>query len=147
MQSKNEIGRMLGALHRNARNYFHHEFSRIGFGGGSHAFLMVLYKQDGVSQNELSTILNFDKAHATRAIQKLMQLGYITRERDEKDHRVYRIYLTEKARAKQEEIQKVLGNWTDIIAADLSAEEIEIFTTLLSKMTVNAREFLKQGKC
>jgi DNA-binding MarR family transcriptional regulator len=147
MQPEKNIGRMLGALHRNGRNYFYRELAPFGLGGGVHSFLMVLYERDGLSQNELSAILNFDKAHATRAVQKLLKLGFITREQDEKDRRLYHIYLTEKARAHQHEIDNVLRTWMNVITAGLSKDELETLNQLLEKMTDNARQFMKQQKC
>ena len=143
MQHNHEIGRLLGTLHRNARNYFHREFASFGLVGGVHSFLVVLYHQDGLSQNELSRILNFDKAHTTRAIQKLMDSGFIERKRDDVDHRCYRIYLTEKARAHEGEIKEIIHTWTHAISSGLSDSEIQTLIELLDKMTKNVRDLVK----
>ncbi|MCK4835210.1 MAG: MarR family transcriptional regulator, partial [Candidatus Aminicenantes bacterium] len=140
------IGRRLGYLHRQAQRYFHREFSRLGIGGGTHSFLMFLYHHDGVTQQELSHCLHFDKAHTTRAIQKLIDLGYIIKEKNPEDQRAYRIYLTEKAHAVKPEIKKVLQRWTDLLASGFSAQERETAIGLLTRMTENVAEIGQEGK-
>ncbi|WP_243466358.1 MFS transporter [Methanosarcina mazei] len=46
----------------------------------------------------LSDYLKIDKGTTARAIQKLVDEGYVFRQRDEKDRRSYRVFLTEKGK-------------------------------------------------
>lgn len=142
MTAKDQLGRLLGALHRSARNYFRREFLNTELGGGAHSFLLLLFHEDGLTQHELTQRLNFDKAHTTRAIQRLKAAGYITRQRDPKDHRAYRIYLTQKARQLEPEIRRILGHWSEVISDGLSDAELEDLVNLLGRMNENARAFL-----
>ncbi|MBN1364984.1 MAG: winged helix-turn-helix transcriptional regulator [Syntrophaceae bacterium] len=142
MEQKESIGRMLGYLYRNSQKYFHKEFSKLDLGGGTHFFLKFLYHHDGVTQNELSTRLNFNKAHTARAIQKLIDIGYITKEKDEKDHRAFRIHLTHKAKKIESEIQKVLDSWSNIITNGFTQDEKKRMMELLKKMTDNIDDYM-----
>lgn len=146
MNNQESIGRMLGCLHRNAKKYFHKEFSKLALASGSHAFLMMLYQHDGVHQNDLSYTLHFDKAHTTRAIQKLVELGYIRKESDPGDHRAYRIYLTDRAKAIEPEIKRVLCSWSSIITNGFSKDEKHLTLELLSKMIANVEDFMRTKK-
>jgi DNA-binding MarR family transcriptional regulator len=147
MESGESIGRTLGCLHRNAQKYFHREFSKLGLGSGTHLFLMLLHHHhDGVTQNEISNRLHFDKAHTARAIQRLIELGYITKEKDATDNRAYRIYLTDKARQIMPDIKRVLKSWSDILAAGLSETEQKQAMALLKKMSENAVEFMGEER-
>jgi DNA-binding MarR family transcriptional regulator len=47
------------------------------------------------SQNELAGQLCLDKSSLSRTVEGLVQIGLLARVIDQKDHRVYRIFLTE----------------------------------------------------
>lgn len=143
MESKESIGRLLGCLHRQAQKYLHREFSKLELGSGTHLFLMLLHHQDGITQNELTTRAHIDKAHTTRAIQRLVELGYISREKDEHDQRAYRIFLTDKAHKIMPEIKRVLKMWTAIISNGFSETEVKQTLSLLSKMSENAVKYME----
>jgi len=142
MKNRESIGRMLGCLHRQAQRYFHREFSKLDLGSGTHVFLILLHHHDGVTQQELTAKLHFDKAHTTRAIQKLMKLGYVKKEKDPDDLRAFRIHLTEKAQDIVPQVKKVLRSWSDILSKDFSPEEKRTAMELLQKMTSNAVDYM-----
>jgi DNA-binding MarR family transcriptional regulator len=143
---KMSIGRMLGYLHRQALRYLNREFSGLGLNGGLHAFLMYLYHHDGITQKELSEYLHIDKAHTTRVVHKLIDLGYIFKRRNPCDQRSYLIYFTEKARAVEGHIHQVLHNWTDRLSNGFSAKERETVVELLSRMIENLAESDRQSQ-
>lgn len=146
MANKEVLCRLLGALHRSAKNYFHREFSNSDLSGGAHAFLMLLFHEDGLTQQDLSTRLNFDKAHTTRSIQRLIASGFISRQRDANDQRAYRIYLTDKAKQMEHEFKKILSQWSSVISTGFSDVELQILVNLLDRMNTNAQTFLGGGK-
>lgn len=59
-------------------------------------YLLELSHQDGLSLNELSRAIFINKAYTTRAVVRLDELGYVTRQLDASDHRVTKIYLTDR---------------------------------------------------
>lgn len=131
------LGRMLGYLYRRAQGHFNREFVRLGLNGGIHSFLMFLYRHDGLTQQELSESLHFDKAHTTRVIHRLIDLGYVVKRRNPFDQRSYRIYLTEKARVVRADIHRVLHNWTDRLARGFSSRERKQLVDMLARMIEN----------
>lgn len=87
-------------------------------------FLIVLYKQDGINQEEISERLNIYKGTTARAIKKLEEAELIKRCRDEKDKRAYKVYLTDKAKDIKEEIFNILHQWDDELVRGITEEEI-----------------------
>jgi DNA-binding MarR family transcriptional regulator len=61
-------------------------------------FLISIYKNDGISQQELSRRFSINKAMAARSVKKLYDLGYITRKSSKLDRREYGLYITERGR-------------------------------------------------
>jgi len=143
MRKKESIGRILGCLHRHGSMYLHRQFFTWDLGIGSHHFLLILAHQDGLTQAELTQAMHFDKANTARAVQKLLDSGYVQKQQDPADHRAVRIYLTHKGKALVPKIRSVLRNWTDILTAGLSPTEKEETLRLLRKMVYNAVEYVR----
>lgn len=98
-------------------------------------FLVNLYKNDGINQEDLAEILNIDKGTTARAIKKLEDEGFIRREKDERDKRAYKLYITDKAKEIKEEVYSILIEWEEVLLCDLTKEEIIIIKELLKKIS------------
>ena len=98
-KSREPIGKYISQLYRKGGTQISKEISTFGIGQGQLMFLTQLYKQDGISQEELTEILRIDKGTTARAIKKLEEENLVTRIKDEQDRRAYKVYLTEKAKS------------------------------------------------
>lgn len=138
MNPNNEyLGKYISLIYRQANAFFTKEFSKFGFGSGQYMFMIHLYKNDGISQEELSESINIDKGTTAKAIKKLEELNFITRSKDEKDKRVNRIYLTAKAINIKDDFFKVLSQWENILTSELNHEEITKGLNILNKISQN----------
>ncbi len=87
-----------------------------------------------------------DKATTTRAIIKLIKIGYVRRERDPQDLRAYRLFVTPKAREIAPEIRRVLQAWAVILTEGLTDEEKEMASALLRHMRNNVLRYKAVGE-
>ena len=78
-----------------------------------------------------------------RAIRKLEDDGYVTREQHPTDERAYRVLLTERARREEPAIRAILRGWTAGATRGLSEEEFSQLAELLTRMIDNAAEMLR----
>jgi len=140
------IGRWISILYRIGQVYVTKELESLQIGRGQHAFLTVLFHQEGISQGELARILNMDKGSVAHALQKLEKAGFVERKRDKVDRRINLVYLTEKARSIESRLFLVLASWTDKLADGFSDEERRYTLTLLRRMAENAARALEQKK-
>ena len=69
-------------------------------------FLMEMYKNDNMSQEQLSKNLIIDKSATARAIKSLEEKEYIIRKKDDNDKRSYDVFITELGEKKVDEILK-----------------------------------------
>ena len=139
-------GRLIACLHHQARSYFEKELAPYDLGSGAMPVLKALLHQDGINQQELSENLHVDKATTTRAITKLVNIGYVRRERDPEDQRAYRLFVTQKAQDIASEIRRVLQSWTAILTEGLADEEKETALALLQHMHNNALRHRAAGE-
>ena len=139
MNNKNNeyFGRYISILYRLSSVFYSKEFHKFGIGAGQYMFMIHLYKNDGISQEKLSELINIDKGTTAKAIKKLEELGYVERNKDISDKRVNKIYLTEKALEIKDEFLASLTKWEDILTSNLSDEEILYGLKILNKLTKN----------
>lgn len=131
------IGKYISEIYRNSCRFFSREFSKLNLGVGQYIFLIQLYKNDGINQEELSDSLKIDKANTARAIKRLEEEGYVTRERCKDDKRAYNVFLTEKALNIKEEFFGILKAWEANITEPLTEEEVITVKNILKKITMN----------
>ncbi|AFM01164.1 MULTISPECIES: MarR family winged helix-turn-helix transcriptional regulator [Desulfitobacterium] len=131
------IGRCISILYRQSQAHFSKELQSYKIGSGQYAVLLALKKDDGVTQERLSTLLGIDRANITRAVTKLQNEGYILRKPDEEDKRIWRIYLTEQGRELLPILEGILGEWSSMMVKGLSPDQINILAKNLKTMTEN----------
>jgi DNA-binding MarR family transcriptional regulator len=138
------LGKYISILYRSGAMYFNHNFQDCNIGSGQYPFIIFLSRNEGVTQEEMSSSLYIDKGTTAKAVKKMEQAGYVRREVDEKDKRAYRVYLTEEGRNITMEIFKVLHSWNDILTSDFTEEEKKLALNLLQRMVGNKNKELKK---
>ena len=128
------IGKYISQIYRKGNSFISKEISKFGIGSGQIMFLIELYKNDGISQEELSEILNIDKATTCRAIKKLEKEELLIKVKDENDKRAYKLYLTEKSKSIEDNIKNALNEWEKHISKELSQEEVNILINMKKKI-------------
>ena len=131
------IGKYISQIYRKGNSFISKEISKFGIGSGQIMFLIELYKNDGISQEELSEILNIDKATTCRAIKKLEKEELLIKVKDENDKRAYKLYLTEKSKSIEDNIKNALNEWEKHISKELSQEEVNILINILKKICIS----------
>lgn len=115
MYDEEFVGKAISYLYRYEQIYIEKKIEPYSISSGQFPFLMRLYREDGINQESLSDYLKIDKGTTTRAIQKLIDEGYVYRLRDEEDRRSYKIFLTEKGKNLKSDMKKIVSEWEDIL--------------------------------
>jgi DNA-binding MarR family transcriptional regulator len=98
------------------------------------SLLAFLWKQDGLSQVELSEKCQIDRTTVGGLLDHLEMQGYVKRLPHPEDRRAYLISLTDTGKALQENLLAIAWEVSNIFAAKLSADEIETLKRILSKL-------------
>ncbi|UQZ32318.1 MarR family transcriptional regulator [Paenibacillus sp. PK3_47] len=135
---KEPIGKLISQLQRQNQKYLSKELLPYGIGGGGqHSFLKLVIGQPGITQDQMTNELKFDKATTARAVKHLENLGYIERQTDPKDRRSSLLYPTPKAIEFAPVFQSILDELNNKLAASLSVEEADLLVNLLQKVAKN----------
>ena len=129
------VGKYISIIHRTGSSFLSKEFSKFNIGSGQYMYLIHLYKNDGLSQEELTEILNIDKGTTAKSIKKLETEGFVMRVKDKNDKRINRVYLTPKALEIKDEFLSSINAWENTLTSNLSYSEKEQALTLLKKIT------------
>ena len=131
------VGKYISIIHRTGSSFLSKEFSKFNIGSGQYMYLIHLYKNDGLSPEELTEILNIDKGTTAKSIKKLETEGFVMRVKDKNDKRINRVYLTPKALEIKDEFLSSINAWENTLTSNLSYAEKEQALTLLKKITYN----------
>ena len=133
----------IAVLYRSGATWISNGLQPLKIGRGQYALLSELFYCDGVSQSELAQTLRLDKGTTARALRKLEDAGYVVRERDEADRRVYHVYLTDKARGVKDSLHSVMHGWSDTLTEGFSDGEQRQILAFLQGMARNAARALE----
>ena len=141
-QGQFSFSKHISILYRCGQSYYDDVLREYGIGCGQQFFLLRISQLPGISLLELAQIGSFDRGTATRAVQKLEELGYIRRVGDPNDRRVVRLYVTEKARPVIEATLAARQRWNDILTQGMTSKQREAAKTLLVAMSQNAHQYV-----
>lgn len=118
-------------------NLTHTLLDEIGVYPGQPPMLLVLNKEDGQSQKELSDKLNLKPATITVMLKRMEKEKLVVRRQDDEDQRVSRVYITEKGKEVFEKTNKVMKDIEKICFQNFTVEEKVILRRLLMQMRDN----------
>lgn len=138
---KEPIGKLISYIHRQNQKNLAKYLSPYGLGsGGQHTFLKSVLQKPGITQDQLTQLLKFDKATTARSIKLLEQSGYIERKPDPSDRRSHLLYPTAKAIEFAPELQMMLDNYNKKLVHHLNPGEEDLLISLLQKINFELQD-------
>ena len=124
-------------INKDFHKYAKQSLKDYKFTVGNYRYLLVIKYFKHINLNEISIKLNVDKAMVTRSIKKLLDLGYINKEQDEKDTRSYKLSLTDKGEKTLIELKSLFKDWFLEVTKDFTEEERQQYIQFIEKMYKN----------
>ena len=94
----------------------------------------LAHGDDGGTQQDLVRRTKLSAPTISVALNRMEAEGLVKRQSDERDMRVTRVFLTEKGRQLNENMQRLVQEVEDDVRGDLSEEEIAQFKSTLLKI-------------
>ena len=140
--AKESVGKKVNILFRLSMMYIRNEMKKMGFGAGDYPFLAMLFFEEGVSQDELSKRMRVDKSCTARALAKLEKMGMVERRADLSEHRMKRVFLSQKSREIEPDFFAMLRNWQAALTRDFDPDQLKTIQTGMDQMIENAEFYL-----
>ena len=127
-----------GNLFRTAR------LSNTGISPCDRPYLFYICHHNEVPQDALKGALFVNKSSVARRLSHLEKEGFVTRRPDPTDRRVLLVSPTEKAKEILPLLRDMAHKWNDIITEGFTKEELDTFSTLLTRAFENAKRTAKE---
>lgn len=124
-------------IHRHSQIYLLSKLKENNLGDCHPPVLVTIYLNEGLSQNELSKILHFNKGAIAKLVKSLEENGYIKRLADENDRRAHRLYLTDKGKQVIPILFSFEEDWANKAVDGLTDKELNTLNQLLHKIIDN----------
>lgn len=134
IEIEKSVGFLLAKAYQRACAIFKEEFEGYDLTPQQFALLGFLWQQDGLSQTELSGKSQIDRTTMGGLIDRLEEEGLVRRLPHPEDRRAYRICLTAKGKALEEELCALALKARDRFIARLSEQEHDTVRELLEKL-------------
>lgn len=123
------------------------ELADTGLAGCQTPYLTTLYRQPGISQEEMARSLNVNKSSVARQLSVLEEKGYVRREPSPTDKRILLVFPTDKALALKERLYHCYADWSNYLTQDFSEEEKQMLSALMMRVAKHAEAYVKGGEC
>ena len=105
----NEIREHIDKVSSQMRRQYSEMLRELDLHVGQDNLLCKLWRDDGITQMQLTERLNCEPPTVTNMVKTLEKKGFVYRKKDSVDGRVSRVYLTEKGSAVREPIEANLA--------------------------------------
>ncbi|MGI6433027.1 MAG: MarR family winged helix-turn-helix transcriptional regulator [Sphaerochaetaceae bacterium] len=130
-------GTYISILYRKASAFFNAALKPLGLSAAELPFLMTLLRKDGMSQEQLSTLLDIDKAATARVVRSLERKSLVIRVKKTGDRRYNYVYLSELGRLKVASFLPMVEEWNALLVQGFAEEEKKQLLEHLQKMAAN----------
>lgn len=133
------FGFLLNDVARLMRTAYDRRIRKLGLTRAQWWVLTHLYRSNGVSQTELAETLEIEKPTLGRLLDRLEAKGWVKREHDAKDRRVWRVHLTEEVEPALRTMREIAKELRRDALSGISAAERERFVDTLLAIKENLR--------
>jgi DNA-binding MarR family transcriptional regulator len=112
------------------------------FNGAQGRILYILWQGDGVPISKLSKETGLAMNTLTSMLDRMEAAGLVRRDRGDHDRRKILIYLTDEAKALEQDYNAVTAEIESIYYKDFSSEEIDALEGYLRRVLTNVEEAL-----
>lgn len=120
------------------------QLAEVGLYRGQPPILMLLYKNDGMSQKEMARALNLSPATMTVTLKRMEKAGLVLREMDEHDQRILRVHLSEKGREMCEAGESRISVVTAELLEGFTLEEQQQLNEYLGRIARNMERVVEK---
>jgi DNA-binding MarR family transcriptional regulator len=102
--------------------------------------LFLLQEKDGRMLSEIGQVIGVDNSAVTGLADRMEKAGYVTREPNPGDRRVWHLHLTPKGRGEAQKASGVVGRVNSEVKAGFSEQDIDVFKRVLKGFSEKFRK-------
>ena len=135
----------MNEITRCGMQYCNDNLEPLGLKSCHASYLREICRSPGISQDTLARRICINKSNIARQIVVLEEGGFVERRSSTEDKRVMELYPTEKTLELLPELRKVLSGWSRYLTQDLTEEEVELLSKILTSMKHRATVWMEEN--
>lgn len=133
------------AINKYQHRFLHDRLKDLDVSRAEAPYLRKIYKAGGhMLMNDIVGEVFFHKSHTTRAINKLVDEGFIVKEKNPDDLRAFVLSLTEKGERVAKRVGQVLEEWDELVNSVITDHEREMIQNITKKIYHLLREYYNE---
>ena len=143
MKHQKQAGYLMAKIRQVGERIFYRKLKESGIeiNPAQGRIMFALWQNDGISIQELAKKTQLGKSTLTSMLDRLETMGYIRRQRSEKDRRKIFIFHTPKDKIMEKQYVELSEAMTELWYEGFSSEDIETFETYLQRILDNVTTF------
>lgn len=138
------IMKKLNSISRCQATYRNNKLVADGICANHHAFLLIISRNPGYSQEDITREICLNKSTVARTLNYLEKNGYITRISDPDDKRQFNIYPTAKMNEIMPDVRAVAREWNKRITEGIPDSELAVFYSVLNRIENSAKKIIQE---
>lgn len=140
------LGFLISKTNQLMRNYFNKMIKANGLDATVEqwATLTVVYRFPGISQSDIAQRSRKDKTNVTRMLDLLEKKGYVGRQDDKHDRRMYNIHLTASGEDIVHRVFAVAEEVNRVSCESFEPEEVELLKSMLARLYHNVENAIQK---
>lgn len=143
-----EVLREIGMIARALDSISNIEFKEYNLTKGQYLYLVRIFENPGIIQEELADMIKVDKTTLSRALKKLELNGFIIKKSDEKNKKNKKLYTTKKGDEVYQFIKRENDYSNNMALKGFSEKEEVLIAELLYRLRKNVEkdwDYVKKG--
>lgn len=129
-----QIIRTIGAITRTIQMDSNQHFKEMGLNNNLFIYIIRICEEPGMFLGQLADAIQIDRTTSFRTIQKLVKQGFFELRKDEKNHKIKRIFPSQKAMEIYPQLHVYEQAQSDLLLSQLTSKETQELALLLSKL-------------
>ncbi|WP_203639573.1 MULTISPECIES: MarR family winged helix-turn-helix transcriptional regulator [Levilactobacillus] len=101
-------------------------------------YILRIHEQPRLTQDKLISLTYLNPSNVTRAVNQLVNLGYVRKRQSKADKRVYELSLTKRGEALYPDIVKLRQEVADSLLADVPADQHDALVAQIRQLALRA---------
>ncbi|GEK58280.1 MarR family transcriptional regulator [Marinococcus halophilus] len=106
--------------------------------------MMLLWEEDGRTQNDIARKLQKDKTNVARMASQLEKKQFVRRAAGTQDQRAVQLFMTDEGRELQEKVRPAAERFNAAVTKGISRNELTALEQTLAKINKNVSESLRE---
>jgi len=125
------LGGLFSVIYRSRNIYLNNSVDMAGLSYGQFYALILLSKEEDITQDQIASAFHLDKGTVARAVRKLEDSGYVRRKPDPENRRAHRLNLTYEGEKIIPVVAEIVDKWEREVCEVFSDGDMEKLYSML----------------